>query len=521
MLIFALALFAALPLRVDPWVYERLDLELRVTPPAVELRGKGVVRLDAGESDGPTFRINNRKHVMKLRELRSGSVTATIAPFKDAVDTAKLTFDRPFKAGDSIEFEFIAQSDEESMQFVIDNRAAYASWVEYWYPVPAASAEERSSPAVPGTTSFVLPKGWHAASNGALTEQNGREVWTSEVPVARSFVAAPFAVRDRVGDISLFLLDPRPGIAEQAAALAKSLAVMEQRFGPYPYPTYHIVEVPWGNGFTASSEQGFIVVIPAILNSPKGNLPLFAHEAAHGWWGNLVRPDGPGGKMVSEALAQLGALVSIESVEGRAAAAEFLRYSRKGYSPKQCARGYFEIWRDGGDRPLAQLEAAKWDHHISDSKGMWFYHMLRNRMGDEAFFGALRTFLDRFRGRKATVKDLREIVIAARPDDAGLPQFLSQWLDGRGAPVLDVDWRAGADGKTIEIHIEQTPKLPPFVFDLEVVVDTKGGGAEKKTLQIREREHMFTFPALGRPVAVHLDPDDRVLIWRPEYGPKP
>ena len=253
--ILALALFAALPFRVDPWSYERLDLELRVTPPTVEMRGRGVVRLDRGESDGPAFRINNRKHVMKLRELRSGSVTATIAPFEGPIDTAKLTFDRTFQAGDSVEFQFIAQSDEQSMQFLINDRAAYASWVEYWYPVPAASAEERSSPAVPGTTSFVLPKGWHAASNGVLTEQNGREVWTSDVPVARSFVAAPFAVRDRVGDISLFLLEPRPAIAEQAAALAKSLAVMEQRFGPYPYPTYHIVEVPNGKGFTASSEQ--------------------------------------------------------------------------------------------------------------------------------------------------------------------------------------------------------------------------------------------------------------------------
>ncbi|MFL6245428.1 MAG: M1 family metallopeptidase [Thermoanaerobaculia bacterium] len=518
--ILAVALLVALPLRVDAWSCQRLDLELRVTPPTVELRGKGVVRLDEGESHGPVFRINNRKHVMKLRQLRSGSVTATIAPFEGPIDAAKLTFERTFQAGDSVDFEFIAQSDEQSMQFLIDDRVAYASWVEYWYPVPAASAEDRSSPAVPGTTSFVLPPGWHSASNGVLTEQNGREVWTSDVPVARSFVAAPFAVRERVGEISLFLLKPRPAMAEQAAVLAKSLAVMERHFGPYPYPTYHIVEVPNAKAYTASSEQGFIVVTPAIL-TPTGNLPLFAHEAAHGWWGNLVRPDGPGGKMVSEALAQFGALLSIEGVEGRAAAAEFLRYSRKGYSPKQCARGYFEIWREGGDRPLAELESAKWDHHISDSKGMWFYHMLRNRMGDEAFFGALRTIIDRFRGREVTVKDLRAIMIAARPDDAGLPQFLSQWLDGRGAPVLDVDWRSGADGETVEVHIRQTPKLPPFVFDLEVIVDTKGGGAEKKTLQILEREHTFVFPTRGRPVAVHLDPDDRVLIWRPEYGPKP
>ena len=157
--IFALALFAALPFRVDPWSYERLDLEVRVTPPTVEVRGKGVVRLDTGESDGPAFGINSRKHVMKLRELRSGSVTATIAPFKGPIDAAKLTFDRTFKAGDSVEFEFIAQSDEPSMQFVINHRAAYASWVEFWYPVPAASAEALSSPPRPERPRLCCPKG--------------------------------------------------------------------------------------------------------------------------------------------------------------------------------------------------------------------------------------------------------------------------------------------------------------------------------------------------------------------------
>jgi aminopeptidase N len=147
--------------------------------------------------------------------------------------------------------------------------------------------------------------------------------------------------------------------------------------------------------------------------------------------------------------------------------------------------------------------------------------MLRIRMGDEAFFGALRQIIDRFRGREVTVKDLREILLAARPDDAGLPSFLAQWLDGYGAPVLDVDWRSGADGKSIEIHVAQMPKLPPFVFDLDVVVDLKGGGSQKNTLEIRKREHTFVLPTAERPVALHIDPEDKVLIWRPEYGPKP
>ena len=33
------------------------------------------------------------------------------------------------------------------------------------------------------------------------------------------------------------------------------------------------------------------------------------------------------------------------------------------------------------------------------------------------------------------MSDLRAILSAARPDDAGLTQFLSQWLDGRGISI--------------------------------------------------------------------------------------
>jgi aminopeptidase N len=375
---------------------------------------------------------------------------------------------------------------------------------------------------------LILPEGWRSASNGRLTERTGnREAWTSDVAVARSFVAAPFAVTDVAPasaggrEISLFLLKRRAGIANQAAALAQSLAAMETRFGPYPYPTYHIVEVPEDATFAASSEQGLIMVRSSLLDAEKGNLPLFAHEAAHGWWGNLVRTDGPGGRMLSEALAQFGALVSIEAVEGKAALGEFLRYSREGYNPLQCALGYFYMWREGGDRPLSRLASGRWDHNLSDSKGHWFYHMLRGRMGDEAFFGALRQIIERFAGREATVDDLRAIMIAARPDDAGLPAFLSQWLDGLGAPVLDVDWWSVSRGRAIEITIEQHEDLPPFIFDLDVVIDTKDGETKQATLEICERKHTFVVATPDRPVGLRLDPNDRVLIWRPEYGPRP
>jgi aminopeptidase N len=333
-------------------------------------------------------------------------------------------------------------------------------------------------------------------------------------------------------EIAVFLLSASSASAgAQARTLDRAVGAMERRFGPYPYSSYAIAELPESVvTWAASSEQGFIMATTSMFAAPGGNLPLFAHEAAHGWWGNAVSTSGPGGKLGSESLAQYGAVVAIEALEGPTAAREFLRFSRTGYNPLQCAWGYFYIWREGGDKPLAQLVDDEWDHNLSDSKGMWFYHMLRQRMGDAAFFGALRQLLVRFKARPMTVADIRAQFAAAAPADTGLRAFLSQWLDRKGAPVLDVDWwsvrraaaSAGAEpgfGATVRIRQRQPGDL--FVLDLEVALTLQDSAKVIDTLHIAHRDHTFELNLPSRPLDLEVDPFDRVLIWRPEYGRRP
>lgn len=522
------------PLHVEAWSLARLDLEIRVMPEKkrIELRGKALVRLDDAASDGPAFAINSRKQVMRFRKLEAGDVTASLGPFRSGspIEVAKVSFPKLFRKGDTVEVTFLTESVETSSQFVAGERSAFASWVEFWYPVPGKSLTELASPAAPGSTTFVMPPGWRSVSNGRLVSRTvsageARETWTSEVPVARSFVAAPFQVAETVErggrEIAYFLLEPRTTVPAQAAALAESLAAMEQRFGPYPYPTYGIVEVPEEVSFAAASEQGFIMVRGSLLDSVQGNLPLFAHEAAHGWWGNLVQTTGPGASMVSEALAQYGAVVAIEALEGTAAVSEFLRYSRQGYHPLQCALGYFHIWREGGDKPLSKLGGGKWDHNLSDSKGHWFYHMLRQRVGDAAFFGTLRRLIEQYRGRQLSLDDLRGAFIAARPDDAGLRAFLEQWLDRTAAPVPRIDWWSVDRGRGVEIHIEQRQAGEAFNFPLELAIETVSGETVRATVEICASRQRIVLATPSRPTQIRLDPNDRLLIWRPEYGEPP
>lgn len=353
--------------------------------------------------------------------------------------------------------------------------------------------------------------------------------------MARSFAAAPYVVAREAAssrEVAVYLLSASPaGARAQARTLSRAVGAMERRFGPYPYPTYAIAELPESAvTWAASSEQGFIMARTSMFDAPGGNLPLFAHEAAHGWWGNLVNTSGPGGKLGSESLAQYGAVVAIEALEGPPAAREFLRFSRTGYNPLQCALGYFHIWREGGDKPLAKLENDEWDHNLSDSKGMWFYDMTRQRLGDTAFFAALRGLIARFAAQPMTVADIRAAFLTAAPGDTALGGFLNQWLDRKGAPVLAVDWwsmrraPASANGEGTlgaTIRIRQRQPGEPYALPLEVALTLRDSTRLLDTLDLREREQTFELDLAERAIGLEIDPRHRLLIWRPEYGARP
>jgi aminopeptidase N len=489
------------------------------------------VRLEDPESNELLLILNSRARNMRFANVSAQGVSATVVPFENdtAVEAARLVLPRRFRRGDTLAVSFSASSESQSIQFVIRDETTFASWVERWYPVPATTADGPVSPQAPGSTTLRLPEGWRSVSNGALATSNreGKSVierWETSVPMARSFVAAPFAEVPTVESggrrIRFYYLSRRATAGAQAQSLTQALRVMEQGFGPYPYASYSVAEVPEETEFGASSEQGFIMVRSSLLDDTSGSLPLFAHEAAHSWWGNLVQTGGEGSLMADEALAQFGAVRSIEGIEGEAAMRRFLRFSREGYNPLQCALGYFYIQRAGGDKPLAQLSHDKWDHNLADSKGMWIYQMLRDRVGDQIFFRALRSLIQDYAGKQVSLADIRARFLSVSKDSS-LQQFFAQWLDRPGAPVLDVEWWSADRGKAIEIRVEQVQAGDPFTFPLEVDIELDDGTVERRTLELSETSQAFKLDTPSRPLGVRLDPQFRILMWRPEYGPQP
>jgi len=476
----------------------------------------------------------------------------------DSMRVELVEFPEDLPTGQLVELEFTYSSTTESSQVIVRPGFSYASWVEAWYPVPVdgSNTDDPHSGAkarAPGKTRFHLPSDWWSLSNGKRTQRKTSrsgvvEVWQDDYGTARSFAAAPFlepqevAVGDRT--VAVYLLTPKDLDARaQAERLNQAIEVLAECFGPYPYATFAIAEMPEEiDSFGAASEQGFIVARTSFFDAQDGNLALFAHEAGHTWWGNTVSTTGKGSYLCSESLAQYGAVLAIEAIDGKDAARDFLEFSRTSYVSNQCARAYFAYVRTGVDRPMSELDGStRFDHTLSDAKGHWIYHMLRLKVGDELFFDTMRSIVVRYSEKAISLDDLRREFREAAPQ-AGLEEFFAQWLDRSGAPVIDLQWAMDKQMKDnpyvdfplesiiigeesspfeLSVSLEQQQFGEPYVLDIEIEIEFIDGSTEQRELHLSDVAQQFTLNVDRLARAIHLDPHRNTLLWRPAYGPKP
>ncbi len=521
------------------WQTVRLDMAVTVKPEVKRIGVKGVlqVKLVAESSKGPTIGINSRASNMTFTKVAADGAESILInqrmSGRKATRLAKIRYEKPFERGDVLDIDFEYESEGQSGQFGVTEQAAIGSWVDTWHPIPVfdpkSTVSLSSASKSVGTLTLHLPSDWRGAAEGKLvsqkkTDKERIEVWECNKPIARSFAAGKyFVASETVGDrtINVYRLD-QTGISAQrlAKTIAEILTSLEARYGAYPYQNYSIIETPHELGkFGAASLQGMILVKPLYFGFKGGSIPLFSHEMAHGWWGNLVGTRGPGSILCSESLAQYSAALALESRFGAKAATEFMRFSREDYIPIQCAWGYFELWREGHDTEMSKLKSGGHYHNLSDSKGHWVFHMLRRRVGDKLFFATLRSFITDYKDRQMSLNDVRSAFITAAPD-ADLEQFFSQWLDQKGAPILEVDFSAD-DSRNVLITIEQKQPGNPYQLHLDLALKFAGGQSEIHQVDLRKRKQTFELAVTQTPKDVVVDPDHKLLIWTPEYGRNP
>ena len=268
---------------------------------------------------------------------------------------------------------------------------------------------------------------------------------------------------------------PSPAHDTQAVAdrAAKAIANFSQWFGPYPYSSLALTQMP---GSLSQGWPGLVFLSSFAFLSPQEQADLhldpvardldsqvLVHETAHQWWGDLVQWRSYRDQWLSEGLANYASLLILEQQKPAQFRQVLEQYRRDLLSKNKDG----ERLRDAGPVTLGQrLESSHFPRGyeaISYERGTWLFHMLRSMLRDseaasrsrkgraspalnaeEPFFRALRKIRERYAGKSITTEELvqgfedelpRPLWYENRPN---LNWFLEGWIKGTAIPELEV-----------------------------------------------------------------------------------
>ena len=369
-----------------------------------------------------------------------------------------------------------------------------------WYPEPGAFFSYRLAVQTPAGQIAVAPG---TTSREEVKGDSRTALFTMDHPVEGiDLMVGPYALKERVisTDTAHVILRTyfHPDIAELADSYLDASKSYLQRYasqiGAYPYSHFSIVSSPLPAGL---GMQSLTYLGRDVLKLPFIKATSLGHEVLHNWWGNGVFVDPADGNW-SEGLTTFMADYAFKEDAGPEAAKD-MRYGwlrdRQAIPP-------------GEERPLSAFQSR---HHVASAnvgygKAAMMFLALRDWIGHDSFYSALRQFWLQHQFKAAGFKDLRQAFEKSSSED--LSGFFAQWLEQTGAPLYSLN-SAFFDGKALHLAIGQTlPKnttrLPVRVYSAE--------SHEDFFLDLSGQAFKATLAPEAEPLALSIDPD--FTVWR-------
>ncbi|MCB9601547.1 MAG: hypothetical protein H6720_14585 [Sandaracinus sp.] len=294
---------------------------------------------------------------------------------------------------------------------------------------------------------------------------------------------------------------------------AEMLRWIPKRLGvPYPYPKYFQLAVP---GIGGAMENISLVtwddrfLLDDALESEERQLldVINLHEMAHTWFGDLVVCRDYAHAWLKEGWATYMESVWLEEERDLdlahfdlwADARAYMKESDERYARPIVTRRFDSSWD-------------MYDHHLYPGAA-WRIHMLRKMLGDETFWPAVATYLQRHAGGLVETDDFRRVLEEA--SGRSLAAFFDRWLHQAGYPKLDGRFRW--DGKRNEGTFELTQRCSTgkkdaarfdLTLDLAWWID---GERHVRTVRFDGERLTTVIPMAKEPERVRVDPDLKVL----------
>jgi aminopeptidase N len=368
--------------------------------------------------------------------VRGVTVDARVAKFTRSGQELRVTPPRPLAKGRpflvTVSYagvpKVITDPDDSIEGFVPTDDGAFVvgepQGAPGWFP-----ANDTPNDKATYTIRMTVPAGLTAVGNGRLLSQRtaaGKStfVWQETKPMATylaTITLGKFQVHHAtaVGHVPVYVaLDPREAAAAKPVTdkIPQIIAFEQSVFGPYPFETVGaIVDRAPDVGYALESQTK-----PNFDRAP--DEATLAHELAHQWYGDSV---------------SLTKWQDIWLNEGFATYAEWLWSQHTGgKTPQQFFDGLYatpasdtDLWTPPTGNPGGPANIFGTPSY---DRGAMTLQVLRNRIGDRAFFTVLRTWAAQHKYGNATTAQF--IALSERVSHQDLTGLFRTWLFTPGKP---------------------------------------------------------------------------------------
>ncbi len=390
----------------------------------------------------------------------------------------------------------------------------------FWFPCHDAPQERMTT-----ETLITVPASFTAVSNGRLagTSRNRRKKsitwhWKQDVPHSPylvSFVAGEFSkIEARWRNTPVLYYCVRGREDDALRAFGKTPEMIEffsKKLGiPYPYAKYSQVAavdfIYGGMENTSCTTQTAMTLHDKRAHIDFSSDPLVAHELSHQWFGDLVTCRDWSQAWLNESFATYFEALFKEHDLG---------YDEFMYELRENAHAYFEEDKDRYRRPMVTNTFKNandlFDRHLYE-KGSLILHMIRQQLGDKAWWRSLNLYLKRHKGKNVETIDLIEAFREAT--GRNLREFFDQWIYKAGHPEYRVRtwWDARQKKQFIRVIQAHATGNETGLFSLPVTFALHTtSGVERRMEKVDKKEHIFSYALREEPEFVLFDPEHTIL----------
>jgi aminopeptidase N len=407
--------------------------DTRIEPDIPQQTIRGSVRLDITTTDDQNG-IDLDRGSLVVDSVREGRTQQT---FTLTDRHLLIQLSHPIHSGEkrTLEIDYHG-APKFGLRFVSDRSQAYTVFSTSQWMVCVDAPEDRSTIRL----RVILPRALSVIASGrrvgrrVLPDGTVEHEWrTARAVPTYTFGLAAGRFNELVekrGGVTLRYLADGFSTAELRRIFrdtSRMIAFFEERAGvPYDGAAYTQVLV----AETIGQEMAGFAILPesfgrTVLNDER-SVALGAHELAHQWWGNMVTCRSFNHFWLNEGFATF-----------MAAAYDERRFGRQRYLEDiAAARQRYETVRDAGhDRPLVFPDwnrPTAGDRTLVYRKGAYVLHLLREELGEGAFWDGIRRYTRTYFGKSVTTEDFQQVMEQATGRD--LAAFFSKWVYLTKAP---------------------------------------------------------------------------------------